>query len=391
MIDVRLITYMNEQLRRTPTEFQRYMYDKVIWSDRMIGIVGPRGVGKSTMVKQHILLQDNRNEWLYVSIDHSYFADHTITELADECIKEGITHLVLDEIHKYLNWSRELKEIYDVHPDLNVIFTGSSVLDILKGQADLSRRTLIFKMQGMSFREYLTLFHNIILPVYTLEDILNSKVVLPQDFHPLPYFRDYLKYGYYPFCTPETYAIRLQQVIAQTVEIDIPQYAGMNVSTTRKLRQLLSVIARTAPVKPSMQNLSKELKVSKNDVPDYLLYLEKAGLLAQVRDDTGGFRGFGKVEKIFLDNTNLMYATGNENTNIGNVRETFFYNQMRVHNDVMTSKVSDFRIGDLTFKIGGQNKGSQQLKSVENGFVVRDDIEYGYANIIPLWYFGLNY
>lgn len=391
MIDVRLITYMNEQLRRTPTEFQRYMYDKVIWSDRMIGIVGPRGVGKSTMVKQHILLQDNRNEWLYVSIDHSYFADHTITELADECIKEGITHLVLDEIHKYLNWSRELKQIYDGHPDLNVIFTGSSVLDILKGQADLSRRTLIFKMQGMSFREYLTLFHNIFLPAYTLEEILNSKVVLPQDFHPLPFFRDYLKYGYYPFCTPETYAIRLQQVIAQTVEIDIPQYAGMNVSTTRKLRQLLSVIARTAPVKPSMQNLSKELKVSKNDVPDYLLYLEKAGLLAQVRDDTGGFRGFGKVEKIFLDNTNLMYATGNENTNIGNVRETFFYNQMRVHNDVMTSKVSDFRIGDITFEIGGQNKGLHQLRNVEKVIVVRDDIEYGHGNIIPLWHFGLNY
>lgn len=391
MIDLRLITYMNEQLRRTPTEFQRYMYDKVIWSDRMIGIIGPRGVGKSTMVKQHILLQDNRNEWLYVSVDHSYFADHTITELADECIKEGITHLVLDEIHKYFNWSRELKQIYDGHPDLNVIFTGSSVLDILKGQADLSRRTLIFKMQGMSFREYLTLFHNIILPAYTLEEILNGKVVLPRDFHPLPFFRDYLKYGYYPFCTPETYAIRLQQVIAQTVEIDIPQYAGMNVSTTRKLRQLLSVIARTVPVKPSMQNLSKELKVSKNDVPDYLLYLEKAGLLAQVRDDKGGFRGLGKVEKIFLDNTNLMYATGNEHTNIGNVRETFFYNQMRVHNDVVTSKVSDFRIGDLTFEIGGQNKGSQQLKSDENGFVVRDDIEYGHGNIIPLWHFGLNY
>ena len=382
---------MKEQLKRTPIEFHRYMYDKVIWTDRMVGIVGPRGVGKSTMVKQHILLQNNRNEWLYVSVDHSYFADHTIIELADECIKEGIFHLVLDEIHKYPNWSRELKEIYDGHPDLSIIFTGSSVLDILKGQADLSRRALMFQIQGLSFREFLSLFHGIELPVYSLDEILNGKVTLPDDFHPLPYFRDYLKYGYYPFCTPETYAIRLQQVIAQTVEIDIPQYAGMNVSTTRKLRQLLSVIARTAPVKPSFQNLSTELKVSKNDVPDYLLYLEKAGLLAQVRDETGGFRGLGKVEKIFLDNSNLMYATGSEHTNIGNVRETFFNNQMRVNNDIVTSKVSDFRIGNFTFEIGGQNKGSQQLKSVENGFVVRDDIEYGHAHIIPLWHFGLNY
>lgn len=391
MIDLRLITYMNEQLGRTPTWFHRYMYDKVIWNDRMIGIVGPRGVGKSTMVKQHILRQDNRQKWLYVSVDHSYFANSTLTELADECIKEGITNLVLDEIHKYFNWSQELKEIYDGHPDLNVIFTGSSVLDILKGQADLSRRALIFQMQGLSFREYLELFHKITLPVYTLDQILNLEVITPVDFHPLPLFRDYLRYGYYPFCTADTYAIRLQQIMAQTLEVDIPQYAGMNVSTTRKLRQLLSVIARTAPVKPSINNLSVELKVSKNDIPDYLLYLEKAGLLAQVRNDTGGFRGLGKVEKVFVDNTNLMYATASGEPNVGNVRETFFNNQMRVNNEVLTSKVSDFGIGNNTFEIGGPGKGNRQIKDAENGYVVRDGIEHGYGNIIPLWHFGLNY
>lgn len=391
MIDLKLITYMSEQLKRTPTEFQRYMYDRIIWSDRMIGIVGPRGVGKSTMVKQHILKQANLQAWLYVSVDHSYFTEHTITELADDCIKEGISHLVLDEIHKYQNWSKELKQIYDGHPDLNIIFTGSSVLDILKGQADLSRRALMFEMQGMSFREFLILFHGIKLPVYRLDEILNGEVELPAGFHPLPYFREYLKYGYYPFCTPETYAIRLQQVVAQTVEVDIPLYASMNVSTTRKLRQLLSVIAKSAPVKPSVQNLSTELKVSKNDVPDYLLYLEKAGLLAQVRDETGGFRGLGKVEKVFLDNPNLMYAVGSEDPNIGNIRETFFYNQMRVNNGIVTSKVSDFKIGDITFEIGGHQKGSKQLKDVQNGVVVRDDIEYGHGHIIPLWHFGLNY
>ena len=382
---------MNEQLRRTPMEFKRYMYDKIIWQDRLVGLVGPRGVGKSTMVKQYVLNQTDRDEWLYVSVDHSYFSDHTISYLARECVKEGITHLVIDEIHKYPNWSRELKEIYDGEPSVNVIFTGSSVLDILKGQADLSRRALIFEMQGLSFREFLKLFHNIDFPVYSLDDILGGMVELPIDFHPLPMFRDYLRYGYYPFSTPETYAMRLQQVVAQTVEVDIPQYAGMNVSTTRKLRQLMTVIAKSAPVKPSVQNLSTELKVSKNDVPDYLLYLEKAGMLAQVRDETGGFRGLGKVEKVFLDNPNLMYAIGSEEPNIGNVRETFFNNQMRVMNDVVTSKISDFRIGDYTFEVGGQGKGSRQLQGIENGFVVRDDIEYGHAKIIPLWHFGLNY
>ncbi|MDE6394746.1 MAG: AAA family ATPase, partial [Duncaniella sp.] len=282
---------MNEQFRRTPLGFHRYMFDRIMWQERLVGLVGPRGVGKSTMVKQYILGQPDRDEWLYVSVDHSYFSDHSIAYLADECVKEGITHLVIDEIHKYANWSRELKEIYDGHPSLNVIFTGSSVLDILKGQADLSRRALMFAMQGLSFREFLKLFHDIDLPVYSLEEILGNRVELPLDFHPLPLFRDYLRYGYYPFSTPETYAMRLQQVVAQTVEVDIPQYAGMNVSTTRKLRQLLAVIAKSTPVKPSMQNLSTELKVSKNDVPDYLLYLEKAGMLAQVRDETGGFRG----------------------------------------------------------------------------------------------------
>lgn len=382
---------MNEQLRLTPLEFNRYMYNKIMWGERLVGLIGPRGVGKSTMVKQYILSQENRSEWLYASVDHSFFSTHSISSLADECVKEGITHLVLDEIHKYSNWSRELKEIYDGHPSLSVIFTGSSVLDIMKGQADLSRRALMFEMQGLSFREFLQLFHGIKVPVYSLSDILQNKVETPVDFHPLPLFRDYLRYGYYPFATPETYAIRLQQVVAQTVEIDIPQYAGMNVSTTRKLRQLVAVIAESAPVKPSVQHLSVELRVSKNDVPDYLLYLEKAGMLAQVRDETGGFRGLGKVEKVYLDNPNLMYALGEEQPNIGNVRETFFYNQTRVMNKVVTSKVSDFRIGDSTFEVGGHGKGIRQLQGVDNGYIVRDDIEYGHGQIIPLWHFGLNY
>ena len=328
MIDLRLITYMNEQLRQTPMEFYRYMYDKILWNERLVGIVGPRGVGKSTMVKQYILNQENRKEWIYVSVDHSYFTEHTIVDFAESCIKEGIGHIVLDEIHKYGNWSQELKEIYDSHPSLQVIFTGSSVLDIIKGQADLSRRALIFEMQGLSFREFLLLFHGVSFPVYSLAEILDCKVELPDNYHPLPHFREYLAYGYYPFCTPQTYAMRLQQVITQTLEVDIPKYAGMNISTTRKLKQLMAVIANSAPIKPSVQNLSAELKVSKNDVPDYLLYLEKAGLLAQVRDDTGGLRGLGKVEKVFLDNPNLMHAIGRQEPNIGNVRETFFYNQM---------------------------------------------------------------
>lgn len=391
MIDLQLIAYMKEELANTPVEFRRYMYDRIIWDDRLVGLVGPRGVGKSTMVKQYILAHDDQDKWLYASADHSYFATHTLIALANEAVKEGITHLVLDEIHKYANWSRELKEIYDVHQSLQVIFTGSSVLDIMKGQADLSRRALIFEMQGLSFREFLSLYHGIDLKRYTLDEIIAHKVEIPANYHPLPHFREYLRYGYYPFNSADTYAIRLQQVMAYTMEVDIPQYAGMNVSTTRKLKQLMAIISQSAPVKPSVQNLGSELKVSKNDVPDYLLYLEKAGMLAQVRDDTGGLRGLGKVEKVFLDNTNLMYAISRGEPNIGNVRETFFNNQMRVNNDVMTSRASDFTIGDYTFEVGGSHKGKRQLEGVEHGIVVRDDIEFGHSQFIPLWHFGLNY
>lgn len=391
MIDLNLINYMREELKRTPTDFKRYMYDRILWDDRMVGLVGPRGVGKSTMVKQHILSQHDRERWLYVSADNAYFYNHSLIELADIFIKENGRHLIIDEVHKYKNWSRELKQIYDTHPDLQVIFTGSSVLDIHQGAADLSRRALVFSMQGLSFREYLKLTDVIDIPAYSLNEILSNKVEIPNDFHPLPFFREYLEKGYYPFSNQPGYGLRLQQVMTQTLEVDIPQYAGMNVSTSRKMARLLAILSGSAPYKPNMSNLTVELSVSKNDLPDYLAYLEKAGLIAQLRDETGGLRSLGKVEKIFIDNTNLMYALKGRDTNNGSMRETFFYNQMRVNNEVLAAKSTDFRIGEHIFEVGGAKKGRKQLEGNPKGIVVRDDIEFGYSNIIPLWYFGLNY
>lgn len=390
-MDINLIAYMKEELRRTPTQFRRYMYDRILWHDRMVGLVGPRGVGKSTMVKQHILLQPDQSQWLYVSADNSYFYQHTLIELADEWVKENGRHLVIDEVHKYPGWSAELKQIYDTHPDLYVIFTGSSVLDIYQGAADLSRRVLMFGMQGLSFREFLLFHKNISLPVCSLADILDHKVEIPFDYHPLPDFREYLASGYYPFSTQPGYDIRLQQVMMQTLEVDIPRFANMNISTSRKLARLLAILSGSAPYKPNMSSLAVELSVSKNDLPNYLVYLEKAGMISQLRDETVGLRGLGKVEKIFIDNTNLMYALQGPQTNIGSIRETFFYNQMRVNNEVLSSKVADFKIGDNIFEVGGSNKGQRQLEGNPNGYVVKDNIEYGHANILPLWHFGLNY
>ncbi len=391
MIDLKLIDFMEEELERTPRSFHRYMYDRILWEGRMIGLLGPRGVGKSTLVKQYILNRDDRKDWLYVSADHMFFSSHSVADLADAWVKEGGRHLVIDEIHKYENWSAELKQIYDGHPDLQVIFTGSSVLDIYKGQADLSRRALMFEMQGLSFREYLKLFKDIDFPVYTLDDILSGRVELPAGYHPLPDFREYLRKGYYPFSGEVGYEIRLLQIINQTIENDIPQYARMNVSTARKLKRLLSILSQAAPYKPNMSSLSTELSVSKNDLPDYLAYLETAGMIGQLRDETGGLRGLGKVEKVFIDNPNLMYSLGSTGTNIGSARETFFYNQMRVENPVVSSKKTDFRIGDKIFEVGGASKGERQLEGDPNGYVVRDDIERGNGKYIPLWHFGLTY
>lgn len=391
MINQGLIDFMEEELRRTPKEFHRYMWDRIIWDARMVGLIGPRGVGKSTIVKQYILSQENRSEWLYVSADHSYFASNTLSELAGEFVREGGLHLVVDEVHKYAGWSRELKQIYDGLPGLQVIFTGSSVLDITKGFADLSRRALMFEMQGLSFREFLLLFHGIEVPILSLNEILSHTWQIPVDFHPLPYFREYLEHGYYPFGKESGFLIRLQQVISQTMEVDIPQFAAMNASTGMKLKKMLATVSGLAPYKPNFSNLAVELKVSKNDVPEYLYYLEKAGMVSQLRDDTGGMRGIGKVEKLYVDNPNLMYALSNNVPDIGNIRETFFFNQARVTEDVISSRSSDFRIGDLTFEIGGRSKGRSQLKETPDGIVVKDDIEFGYLRTVPLWQFGLLY
>ncbi|MBE6309696.1 MAG: ATP-binding protein [Bacteroidales bacterium] len=390
-MDLSLYNYMDEILRRTPLSFTRYKYNEIDWKSRLVGIVGPRGVGKSTMIHQHILKQGENGMHLFVSADNMYFATNTLVSLADDFIKEGGTNLYIDEVHKYKNWSRELKQIYDVHPDLKIVFTGSSVLDIQKGEADLSRRALIYHMQGLSFREYLEMFHKIKSQVYSLEDILSHKVFVPELAHPLPLFREYLKNGYYPFSVEGSFALRMEQVVAHTVEMDIPQFADMKVSTARKLKQMLSVVSKLAPYKPNADNLATEIGVSKNNVPDYLVYLEKAGMIGQLRDNTGGMRGLGKVEKVYVDNPNLMNVLAGGNPDVGNIRETFFYNQMRVNNEVVSSKESDFMIGKYTFEIGGKKKGKKQIENIENGIVVRDDIEVGRGIFVPLWQFGMNY
>lgn len=390
-MDISLVEFMEIQLKLTTSTFRRYMYGQVSWESRMFGLVGPRGVGKSTMILQYIKEHKDLRRILYVSADQFYFSSHTLIDVVDEFAKEGGEQIFIDEIHKYENWSRELKQIYDAHPDVKVGFTGSSVLDIYKGFSDLSRRAPIFEMQGLSFREYLQLFHDIKVPVYSLDDVLGLKAQIANVNHPLPLFRDYLQKGYYPFAGESDYKLKLRQVVNQTMEVDIPQYANMNASTGRKLKKLLAIIAQSVPFKPVMDSLATVIGVSRNVLPDYFLHMEQAGMIGQLRDDTGGIRGVGKVEKVYLDNTSLAYLLGKEATDIGNIRETFFYNQMRVTADVISSRVSDFEIDGKTFEVGGKKKGKKQISNALEGYIVKDDIEYGSVNIIPLWAFGLTY
>ena len=389
MIDTRLYEYMHEQLRMTPKEFTRYKYHEIDWASRLVGIVGPRGVGKSTMVLQWIINHPESHS-LYVSADNLYFSSHTLVDLADDFIKEGGLRLFIDEVHKYPGWSRELKQIHDSHPSLKTVFAGSSVLDIKQGESDLSRRALVYDIQGLSFREFAELFHKVKSDVYSLDDLLEHRVEFPVE-HPLPMFREYLTFGYYPFALENGFHIRINQVIDQTIEVDIPQFANMNASTARKLKQLLSVVAELAPCKPNGTNLATEIGISKNNINDYLVYLEKAGMISLLLDDTSGLRKLGKVEKLYIDNPSLMNALAKDTPDTGAVRETFFYNQTRVRHNVVASRVSDFTIGKYTFEIGGKKKGKRQIEGIENGFIVRDDIETGHGIVVPLWHFGLLY
>lgn len=378
-------------LQNTTTDFKRYLHEKVSWDNRMIGIIGARGVGKTTLILQHIKENLDSKKALYVSADDMYFGENKLFDLADDFYKNAGEYLFIDEIHKYSDWSRELKNIYDSFPSIKIVFTGSSVLDILKGSADLSRRAIIYKLHGLSFREYLKLFHNYETEVYSLKQIVNNEVRLTDIKHPLPLFNDYLKRGYYPFGLENEMDIRLGQIIVQTLETDIPQYANLNVGTSRKLKRLLSIIAESVPFKPNFSKISEIIGVSRNSLDDYFTFMEKAGLIGQLRNESSGIRGLGKVDKVYLDNTNIIFNLIGDKSNIGNIRETFFFNQMRLKNEIISSEKADFVIDNYTFEIGGKNKQQKQIEKDANSFVIKDDIEFGYLNVIPLWAFGFNY
>lgn len=374
------------------TDFVRYIHDEISWNSQLVAILGSRGVGKTTLLLQHIKLYDNTNDVLFVTADDFYFTTHRIYDLALEFSQNGGKKLYIDEIHKYNGWSTEIKNIYDTIPDLKIVYTGSSILDLEKGGADLSRRKLEYYMPGLSFREYLNISQKLNLPTYTLEDILAGKVQFPYpDFKPIMHFKEYLEHGYYPFFKDDEYLLRLRGILKQIVEVDIPMFAKMQITSGNKLKKLLYVIAQSSPFKPNNAKLERDLQLNRNSLPEYFEYLEKAGLITLLREKASGIKILEKVEKVYLNNPNIAYALSETTPDIGNIRETIFFSLMRVKHSVSSSKSADFEIGDFTFEIGGKNKKQKQIKGIQNAYIVKDDIEYPYLNTIPLWMFGFIY
>ncbi len=344
------------------------------------------------MVLQHIKLYEDHDTTLFVFADDIWFSTHSLVELAESFYTNGGKVLYIDEIHKYKNWSQEIKNIYDLYPNLKVRYTGSSILDLQRGSHDLSRRVLEFQMHGLSFREFVELKYGVNIPIHSLEQVLQNKIEFPYtDLRPVALFKEYLKKGYYPYFKDEGYDIRLTKTINTILEVDIPKFAEFSISTAEKLKTLLYIIAQSVPFKPNYSKIGRDLDMSRNAVSDLMVWLDKANLINILRDDTEGYKLLGKVNKIYLNNPNLAYTLADDEPNIGNIRETIFLTWLRTTHKVVSSSVSDFAVGKYTFEVGGRKKGQHQIKGVADAYVVKDDIEYGYLNEIPLWAFGLLY
>lgn len=379
-------------LNRTNTEYVRNFHDKISWNNRLIAIVGARGIGKTTMVLQHIKLYEDVDTSLFVYADDIWFSSHTLYDLASQFYTEGGKTLYIDEIHKYKNWSQEIKNIYDSIPDLRVCYTGSSVLDLYRGSHDLSRRLVEYKMYGLSFREFLAIKYGITVPIHTLEQILSNKIEFPfAEYRPVALYKEYIKEGYYPYFTEDDYYLRLNNVLNTVIEMDIPRFAELSVTMAEKLKTLLYIIAQSVPFKPNFSKIGRDLGIHRNSVSDLVVWLEKAGLINVLRDETHGIQLLGKVNKVYLNNPNISYVLSDSEPDVGNVRETIFLAWMKPLFNVTASSVADFKVDKYTFEVGGKKKGKKQIEGVESAFVVKDDIEYGYKEIIPLWVFGLLY
>jgi predicted AAA+ superfamily ATPase len=380
-------------------DFKRSLMNEIQWESRLIGIKGARGVGKTTLLLQFIKEHLPINELtLYVSLDNIWFAENKLSKLVNDFVKKGGKYLFLDEVHKYPNWSQELKNIYDDYPELKIVFTGFSLLEILNARADLSRRAVVYMMQGLSYREYLEIKLGVKLPKLELDDLVKNHLELAKEFNrlinPLQYFEEYLKTGYFPYFleVPSLYYHRIEEVINMIIEIELPLLRKVDSTYISKLKQLLQIIAESVPFIPNVSKLSERIGINRNTFTAYLHYLQEANLTRNLYKDAHGISLLQKPDKIYLENTNFQYALAPRNTVIGSIRETFLVNQLSYQYQVEYANQGDFLINrSYTIEVGGKGKAKKQILGIDKSYIASDNIEYGTGNKIPLWMFGFLY
>lgn len=380
-----------------PDKFHRYLFHHLKQGKRVVGIKGARGTGKTTLLLQKLkALAQPASKAMYVSLDDLYFTENRLFDLGSDFYKRGGRWLFLDEVHKYPGWAKDLKKLYDYYSDLQVLFTASSIIEISKEEADLSRRIRMYELPGMSYREYLNFRHGFDFQPISLGEIMEGTFdnTLVAQFKPLEYFIDYMRTGYYPFYEEDVgdYYNTLRQMVRFIVEYDMAELRGFDVRNARKMEQLLYVVAQSVPFKPNISKLADRIKIHRTSLGNYLIFLEKARLLNQVFPAGKGIPTMQKAEKLYLENTNLAYALSDERPQIGNIRETFFQNQLSTTHKIRIPQTGDFEVdGKYVFEIGGKNKSRRQVKDLSNAHVVRDDVEFPSPATLPLWIFGFLY
>jgi len=393
-----LIRKSNRKIHDVPVEFTRYLLDEINPKNRINIIKGARGAGKTTLLLQYAKIKLPADVFsLYVSLDDIYFYSNSLYELAENFYKENGKYLLLDEVHKYPNWSRELKLIYDDFPELQILATSSSLLEIYKAESDLSRRAVQYQLKELSFREFLYFETKQLFPVFSLEEILKNHENIALEFlsiKPVFQFKNFTRYGAYPFFLEEkeNYYDKLLHIIDLVLETDLPSVERIDFEYITKLKKLLFAIATSAPFTPNISKLAQRTGISRNALVKALFYLEKARLIILLRKNNKGISLLSKPDKIFMNNPNLQYALAEEHTNTGTVRESIFVNQLLDLHRIAVAEKGDFLVDDkYTFEIGGKNKNKYQIKGLDNAYIVRDDYETGVFNTIPLWLFGFLY
>lgn len=388
----------HRKIAKIDLRFKRYLYTQINWNARLIGIKGPRGVGKTTMLLQHILdNEEDVDQTLYASLDDLWFSNHTLMELVDWANQHGIKRLYLDEVHRYDQWSANLKNIYDNYPEMSIVYTSSSLLIMDNSKVDLSRRQTLYTLYGMSFREFLSFENAIQIAPLSLDELLQHHVryamQITADTKVAPLFEAYQHHGYYPFyCeSVEDFLIRLREVVSVVIDTDMPAVESVSFETIQKVRRLLMIICERVPFEPNMSELWKQLATN-NELGLRMLYaLDKAQILGLLTSKTKNHKYLSKPDKIFLGNSNLMHALCAK-VEKGNERETYFFSQLRVSNDLKYPKQGDFFVNDkYLFEVGGRKKSFEQIADIPNSFLAVDDTEVGFGNRIPLWMFGLLY